>query len=386
MGINDGTVLGTTKVVDNGPDESKWCLVITGDGFTSSEMGAFETAVDDFVVYLEAELTGVLNWDKVNVIRMDVESDDSGADNMGGCSTPNPPVDTFFDAEHCIAGLDRTLRVDESLVIDAANTHFPEWDALLVLVNSTEYGGLGSGGVAVASLEPVNKHRLALHEMGHAAFNLADEYEFWAGCSTGETTQNNYPVATAGEPVEANVTATLSPLKWDVYVDPATPIATTTNVDCSQCDPQSSPVPPGTVGAFEGARYHHCDAWRPEFDCRMRKLDSEFWCAVCSARVGSKLTWGSILDLTPCFVATAVYSEPLHPEVQALRQWRRRHLESESWRRPAMRAFVWVYGWVGPPLSRYVGPRRGLAAVVRNRIVAPIARGVSPKPNTGGVR
>lgn len=172
MGISDGTVLGTTKVIDHGADEDKWCLLITGDGFTSAEMSAFETAVDDHVTFLETHLTGTLNWEKANVIRLDVESDESGADNENG---DGAFVDTYFNAIFGGA-TDRSLIVDSTLAIDTANAQFPEWDALLVLVNSTTYGGAALGGVAVASLDPSSTNELALHELGHAAFGLADEY------------------------------------------------------------------------------------------------------------------------------------------------------------------------------------------------------------------
>lgn len=363
-------VTGTTKVVDNGPDDEKWCLVIAGDGFTSAEMGAFATVVDDFVVFLEANLTGVVNWDKVNVIRMDVESNESGADHPG-CDT-SIEVDTYFDAQFCIAGLDRTLEINESIAIDAANINFPEWDALLVFVNITEYGGLGRGGVAVASLDPVWSHEIALHEMGHAAFDLADEYDSWAGCNSGETTQNTYPVATEGEPVEENVTATLSPLKWDDIVDPATPIPTTSNPDCTQCDTQASPVAPGTVGAFAGGRYYHCGIWRPEYDCRMNNLGVG-WCSVCSLRIGQVLTWGSLLDLTPCFIAGAVYGDPRHPDVVALRHWRDAHLRPDARGRVAMRAANALYGLIGPPLATHVRHRPRLVGVLQRHVFGPLA-------------
>ena len=36
MGVNDGTIIGVTKVVDNGPDSSQWNLVIFGDGYTGT--------------------------------------------------------------------------------------------------------------------------------------------------------------------------------------------------------------------------------------------------------------------------------------------------------------------------------------------------------------
>ena len=63
----------------------------------------------------------------------------------------------------------------------------------------------------------------------------------------------------------------------------ATPMPTTRNADCAKCDPQPSPVPAGTVGAFEGGYYYHCGIFRPAFDCMMRNFNP--YCAVCSQRI-----------------------------------------------------------------------------------------------------
>lgn len=71
-----------------------------------------------------------------------------------------------------------------------------------------------------------------------------------------------------------------STIKWGHLILPSTPLPTTSNSDCTQCDPQSSLVPSETVGAFEGARYFHCGIYRPEFTCKMRALGVPF-CAVC---------------------------------------------------------------------------------------------------------
>jgi hypothetical protein len=161
-------VHGTVTVLDHGPAENSWCLLIAGDGFTSSQLGSFKTAVDVHVAFLQAHLTGALNWQKINVIRLDVESDESGADNENG---GGGLVDTYFDATFG-GDAGRSLLVDTTLAIDTANAQFPEWDALLVLVNSTAYGGSGGGGVAVGSLNPSHCNEIALRELGHAAFGL----------------------------------------------------------------------------------------------------------------------------------------------------------------------------------------------------------------------
>lgn len=369
MGATDGTILGITKLVDHGADADKWCLLITGDGFTSAEISVFQARVDAFVTYLEANLTGSLNWEKVNVIRLDVESNESGVDHPA-CDL-STTVATYFDAEFCVGGLDRTIGVNEDLVLATADAEFPEWDAVLVFVNTTDYGGLSDGGVAAASLDPVWSDEIALHEMGHAAFDLADEYPTWAGCTSGETDHNDYPLVTEGEPVEVNVTATLSPLKWASQVT-ATATPTTTNADCTQCDAQADPEP-GAVGAYEGGRYYHCGIWRPEFACRMNTLGNGF-CAVCSSRINDVLFWGSYLDVTPCFIATAVYADTLHPDVTALRAWRDRLLRARGARGAAMRAVEAVYNRVGPPLARLVQSRSWARRCLRRAVFAPWAR------------
>ena len=43
MTTADGMVLGTTKIVDNGPSAIRWDLVVMGDGYQDGQMTQFET-------------------------------------------------------------------------------------------------------------------------------------------------------------------------------------------------------------------------------------------------------------------------------------------------------------------------------------------------------
>jgi IgA Peptidase M64 len=129
-------------------------------------------------------------------------------------------------------------------------------------------------------------------------------------------------------------------------------------------------VTAGTVGLFEGAKYFHCGLSRPEFDCRMRTSATGF-CAVCRP---------VILDVifvqtrsSPCLVASAVYGDPRHPDVETLRRWRDRHLAPGAAWIPAMRLLVAGYGRAGPVLARLVQPRPRLARLLRARVLAPFA-------------
>jgi len=49
MSTADGTVLGTTKIVDHGPNTQRWNLVILADGYRTSEMGTFAADAQAFV-------------------------------------------------------------------------------------------------------------------------------------------------------------------------------------------------------------------------------------------------------------------------------------------------------------------------------------------------
>ena len=56
-----------------------------------------------------------------------------------------PPlaVDTYFDASLGSGDVDRALTINQTTAIDTANAEFPEWDAMLVLVNTTQYAARG---------------------------------------------------------------------------------------------------------------------------------------------------------------------------------------------------------------------------------------------------
>src|SRR5262249_31723272 len=139
----------------------------------------------------------------INVFRVDVQSTDSGADDPvvsdGGT---NARARTFFDATFGSFGVRRLLTVNNNTVLATARRAVPEFRMSVVIVNSTVFGG--SGGQVAAFSRALSAPETALHEMGHSAFSLADEYEYLRGCNTGETGHDQFP---GPEPVEPNVTA-----------------------------------------------------------------------------------------------------------------------------------------------------------------------------------
>jgi hypothetical protein len=117
-------------------------------------------------------------------------------------------------------------------------------DSAIVSVNHTRYGG-GGGKFAVFAGGNISSAEVALHEMGHSLFNLADEY----GGDPGE-----YPGA---EPTEPNVTADPSGKKWAHWIGYEEPGM-------------------GTIGVYEGARYYEQGIYRPSQSSKMRDLGRPF--------------------------------------------------------------------------------------------------------------
>lgn len=284
MGIGDGSVLGHYKYLDNGSDSDRFTIAVVSEGYRLEEMDDFHADFQDFVDQLVSTSPLDEFASAFNVYRIDVSSTESGADDPAACpGGAGTSVATYFDASFCNGGIRRLTSVNTGLVIDTVDAVVSNWNQILVLINSPIWGG--SGGVLATMSTSGGWVSAALHELGHAAFGLADEYEYWAGCGS-DVGHDTY---TGGEPAQPNVTidTNRATIKWGDLIDPATPLPTTVNADCAFCDPQPNPLPAGAVGAFEGARYYHCGIYRPEFNCMMRNLAP--FCAVCQRRIRETL-------------------------------------------------------------------------------------------------
>lgn len=285
MGKSDGTVLGAQKIVEAGPPNLRWNVAIVSEGYTSSEMGQF--AID--AQQLADTLLATAPFDRlkkaINVFRVDVTSKDSGAKDPTKCGGTGAKPKTYFDAAFCNNGIRRLLMANNGRVTDVLKKQVPQWHMALLQVNSPVYGGSG-GSVATFSKAP-GAIEVALHEMGHTAFGLADEYEYYTGC-LADSGHNKH---SGSEPSQPNITTNKNrtTTKWRNLIQPSTPVPTTQNADCKKCDPQPTPVAPGTIGLFEGADYYHCNVYRAEFNCRMRSINFPF-CGVCQQVIVKKLT------------------------------------------------------------------------------------------------
>jgi hypothetical protein len=275
MSAADGYVAGKTKVVDHGPDNVRWNLVILGDGYQASQLATYHTDVQNFLNRLRATPPYDELFCGINVYRIDIVSTDSGADEPTACGGPGTTPRTYFDATFCSVGpggvrIERLLTVNSALALSIATAQVTLKHQVLVIVNSSKYGGSG-GEVATCSTH-VQASEIAIHEIGHSAYGLADEY---GGNGVGSP---------PGEFPEPNVTRDTNRAtnKWRALIDASTPMPSACDASCaaSTCVAPATPPAAGAVGTYEGGNYSDCNTYRPLPSCYMR--DYGPFCPVCS--------------------------------------------------------------------------------------------------------
>lgn len=291
MGAGDGTVQGITTLVDNGSNAQRHNIVLVAEGFTESEQDDFNDRCDEIVSKIQGEAWFGELGAAINIHRLNVASDESGTDEPATCADGSTgsgtSVATYFDSSFCNSGIRRCLSGSEALVRTTLDAQLREWDTAAVLVNTSDRGGCASGNVFWASLSS-DFRDVVVHELGHAAFDLADEYSTWAGCDSGETDRDNAP---AGPHPDVNVTSETDrdQIKWRFFIHPTTPIPTMENPDCSECDLRDNVLDDDTIiGLYEGAGYYHCGYFRPAYKCKMRNSSKKF-CRVCVDGIAEEL-------------------------------------------------------------------------------------------------
>jgi hypothetical protein len=289
MGANDGKVEKTTKIVNKGPDNECFNIVLIAEGFKASELKKFEGYCDDFIKHFNKTSPFKDCAAKINFHRINISSKESGAADPKTCgkdtSGTGTTVKTYLDARYCDDGkIRRLMGFNKSLAQQVLKNNVKAWHRALIIVNTTQYGGAG-GEIAIVSVHG-DWTSTALHELGHT-FKLADEYQDYYGCPPPPHPSQNYHSAV--EPAEPNVTTKKKrhEIKWRHLILPQTPIPTLSNPNCQLCNTLPNPRPAGTVGLYEGAHYCHCGAFRPSYDCMMRNYAD--FCAVCQGEIRKKI-------------------------------------------------------------------------------------------------
>jgi hypothetical protein len=219
--------------------------VFVGDGYTAAEMGKWALDAKKVIDGFMADPLFAANRANMNVRRVDIASNQSGVDE------PDRGIyrDTAMDGAFYCYSIERLLCVNTTKVLNVVGSVLApdQRDVIVVISNSTRYGGSG-GSVATLSMH-ASSVEVALHEIGHTAFALADEYDYGT-CSL------------ASEPTEGDVSLNWNRnVKWGNLIAASTPVPT----------PAGS-FPNGTVGTFKGAQYCTSGKYRPTENSRMRTL------------------------------------------------------------------------------------------------------------------
>ncbi|MEU8995477.1 M64 family metallopeptidase [Streptomyces caniferus] len=270
----DGDV---TSIVQNGPVGAKLDVVFVGDGYTAAQQEDFHadvrakwakiSAVEPYASY-----TGLFN-----VWAVDAVSNESG---VSGDPTRDVVRDTALDSAFFCEDTERLLCVDTGKVESYASKA-PAADLVVVLANSTKYGGagyndissqVGYDGIATASSDNDRSDQIAVHETGHSLGKLADEYDY------GQSGTYSGP-----EPAEANLTTlsadqmTTQRQKWYRWMGQESPDG-------------------GAVGAFEGGGYYPYGLNRPTENSIMRSLGREFNLPGREAMIAGFYRYASVLS------------------------------------------------------------------------------------------
>ena len=234
-------------IINNGSSDNRVDIVVMGDGYTVAEMQKYRTDVQQFMQAFFAQEPYREYQVYFNVIRVDVVSNQSGADHPEDGTF----VDTALDAAYNCSSIERLICINVTKAFAVINRSVTpaQSDIRLVIVNDQEYGG--SGGVfAVGSVNSLAVE-VILHEVGHSFGFLGDEYG-GNTCGTSEPSQPNLTRVT-----------TRSNIKWNYWIDPSTPIPTFGGAN-------------GVPGLYEGGGQCDSGFYRPTFNSKMRSNNRPF--------------------------------------------------------------------------------------------------------------
>jgi len=250
------TILSVDTLVKNGPIDKRINLVILGDGFTTAQMPQFINSATSLTNYL-LNASPFSNYKKYfNVYAIQCPSPQSGVSHPGNATDVTEPaspvvsvVNNFNTRFDCYGTHRSIYSMNPSAVWGVVSAGFPAYDQVVILGNSTVYGGTG-GPYAVSSLNSASPETV-VHEMGHSFAGLADEY--WAG------------TVFANEKPNMTAVSNTASIKWTQWL--------ATN---------NTGIYPYDTGAVASAWF------RPHQGCKMRFLNAPF-CSVCKQTIIEKI-------------------------------------------------------------------------------------------------
>jgi hypothetical protein len=275
-------------------------IAVLSEGFLPGEMKDFRDAVFDIVKELNATQPFRRRRDRIHIVRIECTSLASATQLR---RLTNPPAGyinkTPFDVRfRTTVARGMSGNRDAVHAVVRATPGVPPVSAMVVLVNNTEHGGEADGDVAWMTLDDTAP--TFVHELGHAGFGLADEYEYQTA-TAGEAPRTY----SGGEPVAPNITTqqTRATIPWRAFFKPTGVAIPTTSGPCQFDHPVVSGTPSGAIGLFEGGSGHACGVFRPSATCKMREHGD--FCAVCEHTIFQRLS-GALLSARAPFIVSAL--------------------------------------------------------------------------------
>jgi hypothetical protein len=143
MTTADGSVLGMTQVFGSAPRNRAFNVVLLAEGFTAAQQNDFNAVCTAFVNAFRATPPFDDLAPAINVFRVNVTSTDSGADDPAAAGGTGATARTYFDATFGGNNIRRLLLCNATTALQVAAAQVPGFTVVLVVVNSTVYGGSG---------------------------------------------------------------------------------------------------------------------------------------------------------------------------------------------------------------------------------------------------
>ena len=294
-------------IFTGGAPHSKVDLAILGDGYLEAEYPKFVKDAARAAGYLFSVEPFRRRQRDFNVRSVFAPSATSGVtDPYLGLRK-----ETVFRTTYYTGGSERALGEGDPYAVREAAAAVP-YDFLLILANARRYGGSAYfGGPAVVAIDSGAARYLVIHEFAHALAGLADEYYIPAAGGPAfaggvEPWHPNVTIARAEPKWRELVTVAGSgPARWNkaqyerYFADYVTRYhrlresgAEEAVVEKFMDDErlrQAALLANGAggrrVGLFEGAHGYAKGVFRSEVDCIMFSLQTEHFCAACSAAI-----------------------------------------------------------------------------------------------------
>ena len=256
----------------SGNASEKIDIAILAEGYTGEEMSKFVSDVCRMTDSLFSYKPYSSYKNRFNIYAVKVPSVESGTDQPDKDIYRNTVFNSTFDTFESERYLTTS---DMKSIYDAVDG--VAWDHIIVLVNSSRYGGGGFyNSVSVCSSDEPRSPLVFIHEFGHAFAGLGDEYYY------ADNTEE--PIYYTGvEPWEPNLTTlTHFENKWKDMISANVPVPT----------PRDS-VYAGKVGVFEGGGYLSKGVYSPAMNCLMKELNARIFCPVCQEAIERAILNGS---------------------------------------------------------------------------------------------